>query len=667
MVIKLKIAVSAPIAIKKHSKETFSKLKKTFQHTVSYISHSVNKLSNMSKLSNLTLKIIKFATLILGEENVSFLLPVKTPLKTVKNVTGTLKLADKSYGLINVNSKTSSLQVAHKVTSFVSSVLKTIKYCGSLGLIQLGKFASAIGKIPVFGIITKMPLGIVIDVLQFVVNVLGVIEDGQSIFALGNNIKKTENKHLEWEKQTKEIEELIRLTKESANIRDKLIQSRKHSLINQPSQTDPFLSQTFTIEKIPLLPASKMESAAELTAEIQLPAIELAANPVHPAFVENELEQIAKKRPHIQPKLSTVTVGHVVDLQYDQSPEKLYDRFDHEKMGHFDHEKKQQKSSKEIENFKNHLNSRDHVHELANDIVKELTKTSTGEVNVKNLSSVNDRMNLFEIEPNIPDKVILNAGEVLPKEFKETAEMEKMSAPAQLIAVSESLETESAASQKPSSIDLIDSTRTQAQLSSTVPSVFAANSMLSVSKEQPVNSVEAEVPEEIKQLQSKVDQQTVLFNEQIGKLKAFCCENIAKANSYFAESRTMPGERKDKWQSKVMKWEKILNALEEGELSLLDEINQQFALELQRKKNSIEMFKQVKIQRILSLIYRAAKVVLAAASIFLFFSGIGTTLILAGYITFAILTYAFGIFKFFWKEMHTQQLHAFKKFELSKV
>jgi len=110
---------------------------------------------------------------------------------------------------------------------------------------------------------------------------------------------------------------------------------------------------------------------------------------------------------------------------------------------------------------------------------------------------------------------------------------------------------------------------------------------------------------------------------------------------------------------KVEKWELVLKALEENQMDLIVQTKNLFHEKAQEKKNELKLVKQAKIQKTFSLVYRAAKIMVAVAAVFLFFTGIGSVPVLASYFLLNILTYSFGIFKFFWQEKHSlrPQLH----------
>jgi len=131
--------------------------KKIIQKGILYLSNAFSKIASVSKLSNVTLKIIKLSHVVFGDEAFPALNLMSMPLKSIKDITGTLKLPEKTRGLFNLTKGSSGLHVAHKVVSYILSILKVVKYFGFLGLLKLGEIAASVGKIPIIGLITKVP------------------------------------------------------------------------------------------------------------------------------------------------------------------------------------------------------------------------------------------------------------------------------------------------------------------------------------------------------------------------------------------------------------------------------------------------------------------------------------------------------------------------------
>lgn len=174
------------------------KLKRTLQDGTSYLRNTVSKNFNICKFSTIAIKIIKFVQIVFGEERAPILNALKLPLKAVNNISGTFKVAEKTHALLLINKKTSGLHIAHKISSLANSLLKTAKFFGTINLIDLGKYTLAIGKLPVFGIVNKLPLGIVVNALQFFVNILGAAEDVMNYRSLGEEILSHNSKIKKW-------------------------------------------------------------------------------------------------------------------------------------------------------------------------------------------------------------------------------------------------------------------------------------------------------------------------------------------------------------------------------------------------------------------------------------------------------------------------------------
>lgn len=863
----MKIDASASnIDQKKLPSETIQhKTRTVFQNGVSYIINVFSKLSNLSKVSNITLKIIKLVQIVFGEDHFPVLALVKKPLKSVKNVTSTLKLADKTHDLISLKSKSPALHIAHKVGSFVTTILKTVKYCGSLGLLKLATVSAAIGKIPVFGIISKLPLGIVINVFQFVVNVLGAIEDAIDFFSIGKEINSNHQNLNKWSRRSKDIEDILQYVKDEAKLRQlraNLLEEAKgkqqniQAEIKAQSNEDKRATAQNAEKELEIKPLEKKESA-ELSAAVlhnvvpelssfsmpashskdmkhddyrlessaQLQASAILPNPksslqANEALQANDDTKIVKDSmqksfaidpsalfsmksdgqdeptkdpvqmavavgeiaPHLKKTGHNVIVGHVQDLQHDFSSRNLLDRLTHEQLDSFSDIKldikmdpystltKEGKTSQlqdqteeeplipdpeypgvfrrilkpntqdQTEEFWIHdpenagafrripkpkkdsitptltttqnqtdellipeptnasSATRQQIDQIADEIFQQLEKKDP-QLQEKISSQPSPDNKIDKFVETMMDKLQQNGVHTTTKNDQTSEnEIQTLPKPVQTIEAHEDLK-QSNADQKMTVTTVLDSKNDQANiLPPTQPSlndskkiqdlVFLPPDTKNENKQSivavPQNTPDLTINDKPTRLEDPLeitsnkepDEMLLAAIEERDDVKALkvmvnirsrsiAVKRDALSNHYhqkvahaarqiaqLEQNANAHEAQLSKLRAKVIKWEQIVVVIGGNNETLLNTVDKQFDLKVNEKKSNAEILKQAKIQKAFSFIYRVAKVILAASSIFLFFTGIGATAVLAGFIILTILTYSFGVFKFLWKETH---------------
>lgn len=688
-----------------------SKIKKAFQEGISYIANSVSKLSGISKLSNLALKIIKLVAIVFGEEQFPVLILLKQPLKAIKNSTSVFKLADKAHDVVSLNAQTPAIRVAHKVTSFGTSILKTVKIGGSLGLIDLGACAAKIGKVPVLGIISKLPLGIVINVFQFAVNVLGAIEDALDFFSFEKKESSNQFRLNKWNQRNQALDEMLKFVKKEAELRQLKQTAVQQAYAKQNPKGDDLLgvqavteiaipkavkikNQELQAQKLQNFPLSQKQErlAAPI---IDMPLSESAAvTPAKKIDFDKELkraEPVNQKdyQALLEPKAAPVIVGQMMAQGGSQA---LYNRFDLDQMGLFEKEKQNFSVTDKTQSRGNETapkfdaqakqqapQTKNEIDAIAEDVFNIMPKKK-GTVLLDDLEKL---PNLHEIDFQNP-KTIFNAGEPMFEEIKYG-----LKTPQAIVNI-----TNEDVPQKDLKIDprtlLEEVIEPRNEPQQNLPEPKNVEQTIEepvkdiaqpILEEQPliepfkdavgqppekikqkdvpvplvVEKVKIEETKEIKDLQKVVDMQRHDFEAKRNSLKEHYYAKVAEVKKRLEAIK--PENEVDhnaiqKLNAKVIQWEKIIYALERGDEELLGEVALQFKFKIGEKKKTFEILKEAKVQKVFSFIYRVAKVVLAASSIFLFFTGIGIPAVLAGFIVLSILTYSFGVFKFFWSETH---------------
>jgi hypothetical protein len=529
------------------SSEPFShKIATTLRNGVTYLGNFFSKMTNLSKLSNIASKIIKFVQIIFGEDQYPLLEVIKQPIKAFKNVTSTAKLIVKTKDLFELNKQTPVLRIIHKIVSFVTSILKTIKFFVLLGLINLAKIAEAIGKIPVLGAVSQVPLGTVINIFQFGVSVLGSIEDAVEFFSIGKNMTSQNQKLEKWQTRSQDVEAILTYLNEEARLRELRSQARQKATPVKPDETpNPFDTSSyigvsnFSPDYIPT--PKVIEQKIPQPKEQQLQNVGSALQEMNPNVNPN---------PNIFDKWQNESLKGT-SLGFEKTPS-------------------------------------------GNQIFDNDPKPSINQIPTK----------LTEVVKEIPGKSILSSKKSDPN-------------------------LSSSAATKPMFDEVSD----------------------------PLLQVED--AEEIKALQEKVNNLKTKCDSQRAKLKDYYTKKTEDAKSKMQElsqdEKSVNKGQLSLLYAKVIKWSKVIDCITGNDPLAVEKLLEKSDNKAIQKSENIEQLKQTRIQRIFSFIYRLAKVVLAAASVILFFTGIATPFVVVGFIALNVLTYSFGIFKFFWQEAHPRK------------
>ncbi len=821
----------------------------TFQVGFSHISHAVSKMTSLSKIARIASKIIKFVQIVFGEEAFPILELIKTPIKAVKNVTSTLKIADKTHDLVSLNAQTSKLKIVHKVTSFAANILKTVKFFGSLGLLDLGKAAVQIGKIPIFGVISQLPLGIVINVFQFVVNVLGAVEDAMAFFSLGKKIK-SEGSHLnKWNHRSKDIEDILYYVTEEAKLNQlkataleitknlenaapelkmiakpinkneihtqeiknkmkgnnnkidgstlvstedkKILQkniskenrsypqilnnelqpqkaeikeennlafARLEDVINEKERAVKEVQNEDVIEKSfkPIFKANEsLTKGAKRNLSEEIEMMDIPKIKVDQGFPElladenNLVQIIPKAESQSVPIKNDIYVGALRDLKFNLPDEKLY-REQKIQLPHFPydlHEDLEKDNQKLPPNLIDLLKKEGDAIDfnILHDNKIHPKKNDKLEFNKNKIMDVDLNLNLEENFPQAQPEVDLNqiiearkdiidnwqdlhklnvrrlkAEEAIKQEQDQAkAKIDDVPGPGsgneaaiiksldldkfhdfekdhdllKLSGNADRLEDEPAPGNNPvAKKDIkppedhdqslapkqpIDSDVSEHGVGDLPIEKNAAISLPDNATKPDQNDINpnlqpnlVEDSAEIKALEQKVKRQLKSLNLKRDSLGQHYRKKIQDTYDKVALLKAKAQENElqiTKLNAKLIKWENIVKVISSKDEKALQEVCQHFNAKIDEKNISIQKMKQEKIQKTFSFIYRIAKVVLASASIFLFFSGVGTTAALAGLVILTVLTYSFGVFKFFWNETHKNEININKLSKLKKT
>ncbi len=666
------------------SENFWVKFKAACQNGVSYIGNSVHKVSTLSKLCNIVTKIIKFVQVIFGEDHFPVLIAIKIPIKAVKNITSTLKLADKTNHLLALNSQTSKLRIAHKVTSFVASILKTIKYFGSLGLIDLGKYATFIGKIPFLSFIKVLPLGIVVNMFQFVGSSLGAIENAVEFFSVERRIKISGKSLNKWNQRKQDMDEVLKYVREEAQLR-KLKEKAIEKTIVKPNPA---------IELNPIQPPEP--EAANLDAEpiAHLPKEEekLNENRVIEA-VEPEIQPLPLQQENF--KGNNIFVGALREIQYAPSAQKAIDDFEkgiREKL--FNPNALIGKEGKKVQNF----NALENPERLGIDKSMEVKDPKQGMAD-SDLHKIYAQF-LKPIDPFLPgfeEKIYPESPQVdnvLENDYKKLDLVEENKLPNITVNLKEPNPLVNLIAQGPPENPVPQviqdplvnpvpqdlEVKTEVGIDPQDDSILRPNAQNLPVKEEVVKNLQHDstiqtdaavelgetliIPPETKIIASeepRVEGKEMTLLEKANlrnfltakrSLRDHYRKRLLNANDIILRPENANKLQLDNLHAKIFKWQHILEILNGNDEKLLEEVNQQFDRKVDEKINQIDTLTQAKAQQVISFIYSVAKVILAVSSIFLFISGIGTVGVLAGFFVLTVLTYSFGMFKFFWKESH---------------
>lgn len=621
---------------------------KTFCHNaICYVGNYVSKLSGISKISNIATKIIKFVQIIFGEEYFPVLNLIKKPVKAVKHTTSTLKLATKTHDLLALNSKAHGLHIAHKVTSFATTLLKTVKFFGSLGLLNLGKYAAQIGKIPIFGIISKLPLGIVINMFQFTVNVLGAIEDALEFFTLNKKINNDETNLTQWQRRNREIEEILQYVKDETKL----------SYLKAQVFEENGVEQDFPDKRIQKDESRELPSFIETSDQQEQ----------EPMFIRLQKADFAKSVPEFpQPLIdfdANINIHAVPHLEFHQANQAFLDFENGGKQRVlFQEPKFNNKLDQQEDNTKKvppRIDKGNKVHQPINQ------KTGLTESDIDRLAfstldkGVHQQVDFEPLFSGLGKKPLLGnnlhpIGKSHPSRdaVKEIQFVDKLKNPSFIdpLAINKNAAELNPPILKPQKQDL--------NCNSIIPIIHAKEEELLNPQPQPYRR---DVPLVIKEtnesrlLQKKINDQRRSIIIKREALKNHYQAKINAAKITIEEIQNNAEENKghlENLNAKVIKWENIARVVIDNDEKALNALHQKLQIKIEEKTGNIVALKQAKIQQVLSFLYRTAKVVLAVSSIFLFFTGFGATPVLAGFLILHVVTYSFGIFKFFWHETH---------------
>lgn len=663
--------------------------KKIIQKGIYYLSEAFSKIASVGKLSNVTLKIIKLAQVVFGDEAFPTLNLMSMPLKSIKDITGTLKFPEKTRGLFHLNKDSSGLHVAHKIVSYVLSILKVVKYFGFLGLLKLGEFAACVGKIPVIGLIAKVPLGVAIHILQFTTSVLGAVEDIIDFLALNQKKDKTLKSLSKWDQRTQQLEEIIKAIKAQAQTDlNSQIDAQDGDGIKQPGDKPE------TLEKPGLIVSNEK--------------VNQHANPQHPLVVhaiietsENSTLPVPSEKANqtLNPP-SPVVVQAIPDIKFNDLTGVFSNLNQSKKLSDEHNLNYLQDSSKLDQNSSGILTQSKSLISAENSVTYQTPMSSSRSLDLTGnfIEDILDRLDSLDKDSNYL-AAMTHVDEMQELVSALPSVLSNQNVPDLVDSLLGRSTLEDSTHQQDSSLELEvinhieernSSNKTQS-LSTTSPIHNSIESSLNTLSESAANDaiVVAETHKSI--IPDPTTQETYKGNVDIGRDLKIATEDgggkarrlLIHANQNHSASKELQEHYHAKIQAasnqlkklemskdaqtrieplkiKVEKWEVVLKALEENQMDLIVQVNNQFYEKAQEKKNELNLIKQAKIQKTFSLVYRAAKIMIAVAAVFLFFTGIGSIPVLAGYFLLNILTYSFGIFKFFWQEKHPLLLELHK-------
>lgn len=625
-----------------------NKFKKAFNRGVSVIADAVSKPSSLSKLSNVTLKTIKFVHKVFGEDEFPVLDLVKKPVKTVKNIISVGKVIDKTHELGKINSETSGLSIAHKVTSLATSILKTIKFFGTLRLMDLERFAASIGKIPVFGIVSKLPLGVVLNILKFVVNVLGAVEDVLKIFSYGKYIRLNNTSHHKWSQRKNEIEDIL------SYVKDEIPLDKKGEESSEDLSGSDWARKSKEIRNSQNEENSEEKTSSQV--ENNLVAKKVDAEKQTPEMKRKPFSKTSSEKPPLNID-NQVTVGMVRNLEYDIDPSAMQ-QFEKRSMPNV---------SPQMEKL---LNPGPGQSKVSRDIFVVKPGNKNLGSNLKTFDTLQQEMetpqpeekndNFVEnSEQQVDERIDLE--ELRQKEMQLERQHKEKNGPAH--------ENEKAPDTPILPVVVEQTTPLTPYPFEDVQPILEVDKLLQLipNQEDQVEPIQ-EIPFNPAN-KGSVGIKNAKFNlKDINIKRNKLCDyyrlKMEKINQQMvALDAIADKEQLKKLDAKVIKWREIISSLEGNNVEILSKVCQHMELKTFDKTSSGEILKQAKIQSIFSITYRVAKIIIAASAIFLFFTGIGSTIAVAAVILLNIVTYSFGVFKFFWQETHKLGKKEFAKIQ----
>lgn len=611
--------------VKKVEKKT---VKSVFQGAISSIGKAVSKIATVGKLSGIISKVIKFVQVVFGEDQFPVLDLIKTPIKAVKNLTGTFKVAQKTQDLLKLNKKSSGLRIAHKVISFVTSIFKTIKFLTSVGLIKLAEASAAIGKIPVLGFLCKIPLGIAINVLQLVTNVLGTAGDIKAFLAQKKQISKEEQKKAKWQLRSQNIDDILSYVRNETRLRElreyELEKKRAAERLESSIKSPEILPKVDYVEQ-----PTHQQAAGDLNPYSMTPVIVQALNQVEYDNPEaaNEVIEKYKLSGKDRPNIGLGKKNNVFDLE-DRNDNLEAEVIEKYKPSGKDHPNILGKKDYAfgLKDFDLEVEDEDDLYEKSIQEFEKRERRRKGIIDDEDSNA--DILDLENINKDIDDleNLILDfdfSKHVVPVPPLEDSYL--------------------------SNIELEDS---QYAYPPNEPQDLQTKNPIS-DKNKQFNALEVDL-HEIPTLENKVFEQLETITSLRDSLTRHYDDKIKAVLSKIDDLESMENSEGDlrHLRAKVIKWDTIVEAVNGNDSQIVEALKKEYLLKEEEKSSSIQVLKQAKIQKIFSFVYRIAKIILAAASIFLFFTGVGAVAALAVFIVWNILTYSFGIFKFFWQEKH---------------
>lgn len=579
-----------------------------FQDAFSFVAQTFTKIGTVSKISNIAAKVIKLVQVIWGEDFFPTLDLIKLPIKSIKNVTGIMKLADKGSEFVCpedsahpakqrpfwLNPGTSNIKVAHKVVTAVASILKAVKFLGSLSLLNLAKAAEAIGKIPVLGVLSQIPFSIMINVVQCIGRLMGAIVDIKSLIDLEGKLKKNGVSTDKWTQRIQNLQTILNDIKKSQSEK---IELKPNGLIHINFDSNGEIKE------------QKQKSSEPKLESIEHTESKSAINTASP-FGDNRL-LVAATNNYCLDDESNVT-KYIQQLYKDRffNTSKFNER--HLKLsapGDVGESEKPSLDNK-LTLMSNHKGnkkmppSQQEIAEIAREIYGDVLWSAT------ECQNTNIKQKYMEL--------------TLRYSFGPKTQSNKDNLKIPL----ETLSKESPLSQANSTISIFNKEE-----------LVPANATLEL---KPI----VQLPSKINYSKESLEQRQKLVNHFVDKIETTSKKILALEQKASSEAPI------DSYRFKLIKWENIVNALKGDDEALLNDIKSQFVSKNESKCKTQEILKQTKIQRTLALVYKIIQVTLAVATISLFLLGIGGVVAVSVMATLYILTYSFGIFKFFWQESH---------------
>ena len=175
----------------------------------------------LNKIVKLVLKLFDFIEKAF-KTNLGPIAPLKKGFKSFKELYSAAKIIDKTKFWVCsedpndplkhkpawLNTGTTGYKIAGKVFSFVASIMTTIKFLDG-NLLNLGKIASKLSKIPVIGFIFTCPLKIVKKIIKFCSNALRVVDEQLTAFREREKIKLANKKIAKWQDRMNATEQEI--------------------------------------------------------------------------------------------------------------------------------------------------------------------------------------------------------------------------------------------------------------------------------------------------------------------------------------------------------------------------------------------------------------------------------------------------------------------------